>query len=43
MINTLNYFIIIDVTEEIFQIGSTAPAAMLFDALDHFEVSYVEI
>ncbi|PKK73317.1 vacuolar protein sorting-associated protein 16 [Rhizophagus irregularis] len=26
-----------NVTEEIFKIGSTAPAAMLFDALDHFE------
>ncbi|KAI9491794.1 Vps16, C-terminal region-domain-containing protein [Zychaea mexicana] len=24
-------------TEEIFKIGSTSPAAMLFDALDHFE------
>ncbi|KAI1311299.1 hypothetical protein EDD11_003512 [Mortierella claussenii] len=26
-----------DVTENIFKIGSTAPAAMLYDALDHFE------
>ncbi|CAG8544325.1 9832_t:CDS:10 [Racocetra fulgida] len=26
-----------DVTEEIFKIGSTAPAAMLFDALEHFD------
>ncbi|KAF9899141.1 hypothetical protein BX616_003227 [Lobosporangium transversale] len=26
-----------DVTESIFNIGSTAPAAMLYDALDHFE------
>ncbi|KAF9172947.1 hypothetical protein BGX21_004216 [Mortierella sp. AD011] len=26
-----------DVTESIFKIGSTAPAAMLYDALDHFE------
>lgn len=26
-------------TEEIFKIGSTSPAALLFDALDHFEVS----
>ncbi|RUS17640.1 Vps16, N-terminal region-domain-containing protein, partial [Endogone sp. FLAS-F59071] len=25
------------VTEDIFKIGSTSPAAMLFDALDHFE------
>ncbi|KAG0225975.1 hypothetical protein BGW42_003963 [Actinomortierella wolfii] len=25
------------VTEDIFKIGSTAPAAMLYDALDHFE------
>lgn len=29
-----------DVTEEIFKIGSTAPAAMLYDAMEHFEVSY---
>lgn len=26
------------VTEDIFKIGSTAPGAMLYDALDHFEV-----
>ncbi|RIB09211.1 Vps16, C-terminal region-domain-containing protein, partial [Gigaspora rosea] len=26
-----------NVTEEIFKIGSTAPAAMLFDALEHFD------
>jgi hypothetical protein len=26
------------VTEDIFKIGSTTPAAMLFEALDHFEV-----
>jgi hypothetical protein len=25
-------------TEEIFAIGSTSPSAMLYDALDHFEV-----
>jgi hypothetical protein len=28
----------LDATENIFKIGSTAPAAMLYDALDHFEV-----
>jgi len=27
-----------DATENIFKIGSTAPSAMLYDALDHFEV-----
>jgi hypothetical protein len=30
---------IIAATEDIFKIGSTSPAAMLFDALDHYEVS----
>lgn len=27
-----------DVTEDIFKIGATSPAAMLYDALEHFEV-----
>ncbi|KAG5462109.1 MAG: Vps16, N-terminal region-domain-containing protein, partial [Olpidium bornovanus] len=27
-----------DATEDVFKVGSTAPAAMLYDALEHFEV-----
>jgi hypothetical protein len=37
----MKLLIITDVTEEIFKVGSTAPAAFLFDALDHFEVRNV--
>lgn len=35
----INSMLYIAATEEIFKIGSTSPAALLFDALDHFEVS----
>lgn len=30
-----------DVTEDIFKIGATSPASMLYDALDHFQVCFI--
>ena len=33
-----NYCFCLDASEDVFKIGSTHPAAMLYDAYDHFEV-----